>query len=133
MQNKTVREFRRRFGGSAVRDGGNGDGYDPGPPVPPAASGCYLAIQRFDWNLTRVNMYLHQGFSVLEHNGLQPMEKIWPQIRELNPEVFTSNIIPVYLVSALEDYFKSTYIALLTYSCRKASIFKGTSLIFWPL
>lgn len=128
MQNKTVREFRRRFGGSAVRDGGNGDGYDPGPPVPPAASGCYLAIQRFDWNLTRVNMYLHQGFSVSEHSGLQPMEKIWPQTREFNHEVFTSNIIPIYLVGALEDYFKSTYIALLTYSCRKASILKGIRL-----
>jgi hypothetical protein len=39
MQNRTVREFRRRFGGTAVKDGGNGEGDDPGPPVPPAASG----------------------------------------------------------------------------------------------
>lgn len=128
MQNRTVREFHRRFGGSAVKDGGNGEGYDPGPPLPPAASGCYLAIQRFDWNLTKVNMYLHQGFVVPERNGLQSIENIWPQMRELNPEVFISNIIPIYLVSALEDYFKSTYIALLTYSCRKALILKGVRL-----
>jgi hypothetical protein len=56
------------------------------------------------------------------------MEKIWPQMRELNPEVFVSNVISTYLVSALEDYFKSTYIALLTYSDRKASILKGVRL-----
>lgn len=128
MQNRTVYEFRRRFGGSAVKDGGNGEGYDPGPPVPPAASGCYLAMQGLDWNLTRVNMCLHQGFVAPENNGLQPMEMIWPQMRELNPEVFISNIISTYLVSALEDYFKSTYIALLTYSDRKASILKGIRL-----
>lgn len=128
MQNRTVREFRRRFGGSAVKDGGNGDGYDPGPPVPPAASGCYLAMQGLDWNLTKVNMYLHQGFVVPGNNSFQQMEKIWPQMRELNPEVFVSNVISTYLVSALEDYFKSTYIALLTYSDRKALILKGTRL-----
>jgi hypothetical protein len=128
MQNRTVREFRRRFGGSAVKDGGNGDGYDPGPPVPSAASGCYLAMQGLDWNLTRVNMYLHQGFVVPENNGRQQLEKIWPQMRELNPEVFVSNVISTYLVSALEDYFKSTYIALLTYSDRKTTILKGTRL-----
>jgi hypothetical protein len=128
MQNKTVREFRRRFGGSAIKDGGDGDGYDPGPPVAPAASGCYLAMQGLDWNLTRLNVYLYQGCVVPEKNSFQPMEKIWPQMRELNPEVFVSNVISTYLVSALEDYFKSTYIALLTYSDRKASILKGVRL-----
>lgn len=73
-------------------------------------------------------MYLHQGFAVPENNGLRSMEKVWPQMRELNPEVFVSNVISTYLVSALEDYFKSTYIALLAYSERKASILKGTRL-----
>jgi hypothetical protein len=128
MQNWTVREFRRRFGGSAVKDGGNGGGYDPGPPVPPAASGCYLAMQGLDWNLTKVNLYIHQGFVVPANNGFQPLEKIWPQMRELNPEVFVSNVLLTYLVSALEEYFKSTYIAILTYSDRKESILKGARL-----
>lgn len=128
MQNRTVREFRRRFGGSVIKDGGNGDGYDPGPPVPPAASGCYLAVQGFDWNLTRVNSCLHGGFVPSKNDSLQAMEKIWPQMRELNPEIFVSNVILTYLVSVLEDYFKSTYVALLTYSDRKASILKGIRL-----
>jgi hypothetical protein len=128
MQNRTVREFRRRFGGTAVKDGGNGEGYDPGPPVPPAASGCYLAMQRLDWNLTRVNYYLHFGFVLPDSDELAKAQKIWPQMRQLNPEVFISNVLITYLASAMEDYFKSSYIALLTYADRKPAILKGIRL-----
>jgi hypothetical protein len=125
MQNRTVREFRQRFGGTSARDGGNGDGYDPGPPVAPAASGCHLAMSGFDWNLTRVNIYLRLTTARIE--GM-PAEKIWPQMRQLNPDVFVSNVMLTYLVSAMEDYFKSTYVALLTYSDRKATILKNARL-----
>jgi len=128
MQNRTVREFRRRFGGMAVKDGGNGNGYDPGPPVPPAASGCYLAMQRLDWNLTRINACLFRGFVPAGSNPLDPVEKIWPQMRQLNPEVFISNVLMTYLVSVMEDYFKSSYIALLTYAERKPTILKSVRL-----
>ena len=125
MQNRTVREFRRRFGGTAIKDGGDGAVYDPGPPVQPAASGCHLAIQRFDWNLTRVNHYIHTGSFSASCPSHSAIEKIWPVMRELNAEVFLSNVLATYLVSALEDYFKSTYIALLAYSERKSAILKG--------
>jgi hypothetical protein len=128
LQNRTVREFRRRFGGTATKDGGNGKGYDPGPPVPPAASGCYLAMQRLDWNLTRVNHYLLSDVGLPVEHSLKPAEQIWPQIRQLNPEVFISNVLVTYLVSAMEDYLKSTYIALLTYSERKRTVLKGIRL-----
>ena len=129
MQNWTVREFRRRFGGTTVKDGGNGEGYDPGPPVPPAASGCYLAMQRLDWNLTRVNHYLFLGPILPDHTPFTAREKVWPlTMRQLNPEVFISNVLITYLVSALEDYFKSTYVALLTYTDRKPTILKGIRL-----
>lgn len=128
MQNRTVREFRRRFGGTAAKDGRNGEGYDPGPPVSPAASGCYLAMQRLDWNLTRVNRYLHSGFIPPDSNPFASAEKVWPQMRQLNPDVFISNVLITYLVSALEDYFKSSYIALLTYADRKPVILKGVRL-----
>lgn len=39
-----------------------------------------------------------------------------------------ANVMMTYLVSAMEDYFKSTYIALLRYSARKATILKGVRL-----
>jgi len=55
-------------------------------------------------------------------------EEIWPHLRQLNPDVFVANVMVTYLVSAMEDYFKSTYIALLTYSDRKATILKGIRL-----
>ncbi len=56
------------------------------------------------------------------------MEKVWPQMRQLNPEVFISNVLLAYLASAMEDYFKSSYIALLTYAERKPTILKGIRL-----
>jgi len=124
MQNRTVREFRRRFGGTAVKD----EGYDPGPPIPPAASGCYLAMQRLDWNLSRVNHYLQLNVVLPESNPMSPMEKIWPQFRQLNAEIFISNVLLTYLVSAMEDYFKSTYVAILAYAERKPTILKGIRL-----
>jgi len=128
MQNRTVREFRSRFGGTAIKDGGNGKGYDPGPPVPPAASGCYLAMGRFDWNLTRVNFYLNLAFARPDSNPLGQAETIWPQTRQFKPEVFMSNVLITYLVSAMEDYFKSSYIALLTYAERKPAILRNIRL-----
>jgi hypothetical protein len=128
MQNRTVKEFRRRFGGTASKDGGNGEGYDPGPPIPPVASGCHLAMQRLDWNLTRVNHYLVASVGPSADHSLKSAEDIWPQLRQINPEVFISNVLVTYLVSAMEDYFKSTYIALLVYSERKPNILKNIRL-----
>ena len=45
-------------------------------------------------------------------------EKTWPIIIELNPEIFSNNIIVPYVVSMMEDFLKSTYIALLRYQKR---------------
>jgi hypothetical protein len=42
--------------------------------------------------------------------------------------VFISNVLITYLASAMEDYFKSSYIALLTYADRKPNILKGVRL-----
>ena len=55
-------------------------------------------------------------------------EKTWPIIIELNPEIFSNNIIVPYVVSMMEDFLKSTYIALLRYSEKKQAIFKGARL-----
>ena len=85
-------------------------------------------MQRLDWNLTRVNYYLHLGFVLPDSNPLVSTEKVWPQMRQLNPEVFISNVLLTYLASAMEDYFKGSYIALLTYAERKPAILKGVRL-----
>ncbi len=128
MPNHTVREFKKRSGGTSYRDGGNGEGYDPGPPPPPAASGCYLAICRLDWNLTRIHHYLIFNKINNDDSPLKSMETIWPVMRELNHDVFLSNTLVAYLVGTMEDYFKSTYISLLKYSDRKSNILRGIRL-----
>src|ERR1700726_1135761 len=62
------------------------------------------------------------------HESMEFAEKAWPVISELNPEVFSNNIIVPYVVSMMEDFLRSTYIALLRYSEKKQSIFKNARL-----
>ena len=106
FQNRTVREFKRRFGGQAVKDGRNGAGYNPGPPVPPPASGCYLSMRRFDWHLSRLERYLMTRNIPKSHESMEFAEKAWPVMSELNPEVFSNNIIVPYVVSMMEDFLR---------------------------
>jgi hypothetical protein len=128
FQNRTVREFKRRFGGRATKDDGDGAGYDPGPPVPPPASGCYLSMRRFDWHLSRLEPFLGTRIFPKSHKSMEFAERAWRVLSEANPEVFSNNIIVPYVVSMMEDFFKSTYIALLRYSDKKATIFKNARL-----
>jgi hypothetical protein len=46
----------------------------------------------------------------------------------LNPRLLSNNLLLPYLVSVLEGYFKSTFIALLRYSERKETFLKGARL-----
>jgi len=128
FQNRTVREFKRGFGGQAAKDGRNGAGYDPGPPVPPPASGCYLSMRRFDWHLSRLERYLMTRSIPKTHESMEFAEKTWPVMSELNPEVFSNNVILPYVVGMMEDFLRSTYIALLRYSEKKQSILKNARL-----
>ena len=128
FQNRTVAEFKRRFGGKASKDGPNGEGYNPGPAVTPAASGCYLSMRRFDWHFSRLQRYLMARELPKSPEGADFSEKTWPVMLELNPEVFSNNVLVPYLVSMLEEYFRSSYIALLRYSEKKQAILKGVRL-----
>jgi len=47
----------------------------------------------------------------------------------INPRVLSNNLLLPYLIATLEDYFKSTYIALLKYSNNKPKILKGLRLV----
>jgi hypothetical protein len=82
-------------------------------------------MQRLDWNLSRVSRYLLLHRIEAISNAA---EQIWPQMRELNPEVFIRNVLITYLVSAMEEYLKGSYIARLTYAERKSIILKGIRL-----
>jgi hypothetical protein len=127
-QNRTVHEFRKRFGGTVFKDGGDGSGYDPGPPIPPAASGCYLASQRLEANLSRLNVYLAVYPTPVVHESMLASQRIWPQMREYHPEIFSRNVLVPYIVATMKDFLKSLYVALLRYGDNKAAVLKGARL-----
>jgi hypothetical protein len=47
----------------------------------------------------------------------------------INPRVLSNNLLLPYLVATLEDYFKSTYIALLKYANNKLQVLRGLRLL----
>lgn len=125
-QSKTISSFRKRFGGEFTTDEGRGRYFQPeGRPPPPSASGCYLAFNSFGHNLIKVAI-CHQARDFPNH----PPGK-WKKIdifQEYDPRILANNTLVPFLVAAVEDYFKSTFIALLRYSARKEAFLKGIRL-----
>ena len=126
FQTTTARKILRWFGGTLTEDGP--DWFTPGPPFPPEASGCHLAIERLDWHLNRIKAFRFGMGEISKPQNQAALEKFMPVMRELNPEVFLGNLLLPYVVSMTESYLKDTYIALLRYSKRKAAILKGARL-----
>jgi|CXWL01.1.fsa_nt_gi hypothetical protein len=125
-QNNTISGIRKRFGGEFTTDEGRGRYLKPqsGPPPAPA-SGCYLAFNRFGHNLIKAKIY-HEARDFPNH----PPRK-WKGIeflQDLDPRTLANNTLVPFLVAAMEDYFKSTFIALLRYSARKEAFLKGVRL-----
>jgi hypothetical protein len=123
-QNRTVRELKRLFGGSFSTDEGRGRyGHPSEPPPIPSQAGCHLAFQRFGGNLIRADLYLMHR---------PKLEKPWsevgvlPFLDEMNPRVVSNNLLLPYLVATLEDYFKSTFVALLKYSEKKSKFLRSS-------
>jgi len=125
-QNHTIAALKRRFGGNFTTDEGHGRYLRPdaGPPPPPA-SGCHIAFARFGFLLIKAIHY-HEARTFAQPST--PYYKDFTLIRELDPRTLANNTLVPYLVAALEDYFKSTFIALLRYSPRQESFFKGIRL-----
>lgn len=126
QQNRAIRSLKRHFGGTFVTDAGKGRYFHPegGPPTP-AQAGCHLAFQNFGAMLVKVDFYLmNREFS----------DKQWKYtgkpafLASMNPRILSNNLLLPYLVSVLEDYFKSTFVPLLRYSDRKEAFLRGTRL-----
>jgi len=83
-----------------------------------------MAFERFDSNIERAIMYLmNRKFPKNFRTG-------WDAklLGGFNPWILSNNLLLPYLVAAMEDYFKSTYVALLRYSTRKESVLKTARL-----
>jgi hypothetical protein len=123
QQNRTIRSLKRRFGGTFETDFGKGRYFPPygNPPTPPQA-GCHLAFQRFGEGLIRADIYLMNREFPQEHWKHTGQIEFLDQ---MNPRLLSNNLLLPYLVAVLEDYFKSTFVALLQYSDRKESFLRG--------
>lgn len=123
FQNKTIRELRKRFGGTFSTDEGTNRFLHPiGKPPIPEQSGCYLASERFHGNIGRAHIYLM--------NRTFP-NKQWEKVGVLsfldamNPRLLSNNLLSPLLVAVTEDYFKSVFVCLLKYSDKKENFMKS--------
>lgn len=125
QQNRTIRMLRRLFGGTFKTDVGRSR-YFPseGKPPSPAAAGCHLAFQRFGGGLIRASYLLesrHFSEQWKKRTGLEVIDS-------MNPRLLSNNLLIPYLVAILEEYFKSTFVAILRYSDRRRAIFHNARL-----
>jgi hypothetical protein len=128
FHNKTVKELKRRFGGSFESDNGRNRYLTSyGRYLDKAEAGCYQAYGRF---------YANVALTCHTIDTLRLSEKtIWPQkksgigwIDQFNPLTITANALVPLLVSVVEDYLRTTYIALLRYSPKKDAVIKEARL-----
>lgn len=125
FQNFTIVQIRKRFGGSFVTDAGRGRLFRvSGKPPSPPASGCNLAFQRFGDNMFKADAYLGARSFPSTRKSPRPFKFL----DEYYPLMISNNLLLPYLVAVLEDYYKSTFVALLKYSERKEPILKNARL-----
>jgi len=125
-QNTTIRLLRKRFGGHFHTSEGKNRYFHPeGKPPSPQQSGCHLAFQRFGSNLIKADVYLmNRKFP----NKQWDKTGVFEFIDQINPRLLSNNLLLPYLVSTMEDYFKSTFISLIRYSKKKELFLKNSRL-----
>ncbi len=123
LHNFMIKQLKKRFGGEFASDNGKGRYLVyKGPVREKAEAGCYLAFSKFTNNWVLVRIFLQaRHFEFSEPKGID-----WLDIN--NPVIVSNNMTVPFLVAALEDYFRSTYVALLKYSSARSSVFKNARL-----
>ncbi|MDZ7650702.1 MAG: hypothetical protein U5K54_28165 [Cytophagales bacterium] len=119
-QNKTISHLKKYFGGSFRTEEGKSRYLQPklGPPEPSAA-GCARAFSSFGSNLIRVRQYFDNRAFKREQKTSKHLF-----LDRYNPRLFSNNLILPFIISVMEDFWKSTYVALLKYSENKEAILK---------
>lgn len=121
--NKTAKQLRKRFGGYFESDfGRNRYIHDLKTDRVKAEAGCYQAYTNFENNITTAQIYIRYArFDV----QFPPIGE-FPEFDEMNPAIISNNLVVPFLVTLIEEYFRSSYIALLKYSDRKDIILKNS-------
>jgi len=124
-QNELLRQLRSKLKATFQSDYG-GNRYFPLPVrrPEPAESGSELAFAGFQDAASRAMAYLgFRQFPASLRAGTQA-----ELLGSNNPLVLSNNLLLPYLIAILEDYFKSTFIALFRYSPLKETVLKGARL-----
>lgn len=121
FHNYTLRQLRKRFGGCFDSNYGR-NRYFPydGVDRKDADAGCCIATEI---SLSRLKELDIVSMALI--NWKKPVQKgdmIW--MNQYHPEVTLGNLAITHILSAIETFFKSIYVALLTYSNKKADIIK---------
>jgi len=123
-QNKTLKTLRDLFGGHFETDAGRNRYWRPGgKPPSPVSSGCFVARWRYNNALIKPRLYIMQ-------RGLegQPDPTGLEFVDDMNPRLFSNNLLLPYLVAIWEEYFKFSFTVLLTYSEHRETALKRARL-----
>lgn len=122
-QNFTARQIRKRFGGYFISDIGR-NRYFPisEQKTSGAENGVYLAY-------AGIHNKFACAFMFVDRIEISEPDKLLGIISHSEtPFTLSTNIILTYISSIIENYFRNTYIALLTYSSKIDSIVKKTKI-----
>lgn len=114
--NETLRSLKQYCAASFESDYGKNRYFPKNNLIKGAESGCYFAAER-----------LFNNFSILKYAlSKYPSDNIEADKKTcqlyVKPSIFNANVYSTYLCSLIEEYFKTTYIALLKYSTKKEKI-----------
>ncbi|MEW6353421.1 MAG: hypothetical protein AB1469_03855 [Pseudomonadota bacterium] len=126
FHNYTIRQLRNRFGGYFVSDYGKNRYFQyDGPVREKAEAGVYKAFSYFHSNVSRAKHFF--SFANLlddEKHKIQGVDFMDAH----NPRILSANVLVPFVVSSVEDFLRSTYIALLRYSSNREKVVQNARL-----
>ncbi len=129
LHNHTVKQLKKRFGGYFASDHGKNNYLtNDHPYIERDEAGCYQAYSRFFSNIQTASFTIKTWQKAKTDRDWSSITGI-PWFDSLNPLVITANITVPFLVSIIEDYFRSTYVALLKYSDNRESIVRDSRIL----
>lgn len=126
LHNNTIRQLRKRFGGYFVSDAGRNRYFSfDGSVREKAEAGAYRAFSFLHSNIKRAKHFI--DFANLLDDKEYKIQGV-DHMDYHNPRILSANIMVPFLVSAIEDYFRSLYVALLRYSPNRERIIQNARL-----
>lgn len=126
-QNKTIALIRDLFGGHFDTDAGRNRYWRPDEPPPsPLVSGCFLARWQFHNSLMKARIYLSSR--KLDGNIARDKSSGWKFMDHINPRLLSNNLLIPFIIAVWEEYFRSTFVAVLKCADRREQVLKKARL-----